>query len=53
MYLSSEKKTLRYQQYESKTVQKELIVITVATTDNFRNTWKPSHAIDTFRGEQR
>jgi len=36
------------QQYESKTVQKELIVITVAITDDFWNKWKPSRAIDTF-----
>jgi len=38
------------QQYESTTVK------IVATTDNFRNKWKPSHAyhkIDTFRGEKR
>jgi len=38
-----------FQQYESTTVQKELI----ATTDDFRNKWKPSRAIETFRGEQR
>jgi len=33
--------------------QKELILITVATTADFRNKWKPSRAIDTFCGEQR
>jgi len=32
---------------------KRTFVIKVVTTDNFRNKWKPSRAIDTFRGEQR
>jgi len=32
---------------------KRTFVIKVATTDDFRNKWKPSHAIDTFHGEQR
>jgi len=31
---------------------KRTFVIKVATTDDFRNKWKPSRAIDTFRGEQ-
>jgi len=30
---------------------KRTFVIKIATTDDFRNKWKPSHAIDTFRGE--
>jgi len=32
---------------------KRTFVIKVATTDDFRNKWKLSGAIDTFRGEQR
>jgi len=32
---------------------KRTFLIKVATTDDFRNKWRPSHAIDTFRGEQR
>jgi len=36
------------QQYESTIVQKEVIVITVTTTEDFQNKWKPSLAIDTF-----
>jgi len=41
------------QQYESTTVLKRTFVIKVTTTDDFCNKWKPSHAIDTFRGDQR
>jgi len=32
---------------------KKNFLIKVATMDDFRNKWKPSCAIDTFRGEQR
>jgi len=32
---------------------KRTFVIKVATTDDFRNKWKPSCVIDTFRGEKR
>jgi len=32
---------------------KRTFVIKVATMDDFHNKWKPSHAIDTFRSEQR
>jgi len=32
---------------------KRTFAIKVAITDDFCNKWKPSHAIDTFRGEQR
>jgi len=32
---------------------KRTFVIKVATTDGFLSKWKPSHAIDTFRDEQR
>jgi len=31
---------------------KRMFAIKVATTDDLRNKWKPSCAIDTFRGEQ-
>jgi len=33
--------------------QQRTFAIKVATTDDFRNKWKPSLTIDTFRGEQR
>jgi len=33
--------------------KKRTFVIKVATIDDFYSKWKPSHAIDTFRGEQR
>jgi len=32
---------------------KRTFVMKEATTDDFRNKWKPSRAIDIFRGEQR
>jgi len=55
-----QKKTLPYQLYSTRysAVQiinclKRTFVIKVATTDDFRIKWKPSRAIDTFRGEQR
>jgi len=57
---SSEKKTLRYQTHyaavEINNCLKRTFAIKVATTDNFRNEWKPSlsyHKIDSFRGEKR
>jgi len=56
---SSEKKTLRYHICSSRYAAvrinnclKRTFVIKVATTDDFRNKWKPScayHKIDTFR----
>ena len=59
-YLSSEKKTLcsqlcstRYSAVRINNCSKRTFVIKVATTDDFRNKWKPSRAIGTFRGEQR
>jgi len=54
MYLSSKRRRFVtsyvqpvIQQYKSK----KNFVIKVATTDDFRHKWKPSRAIDTFRGE--
>jgi len=34
-------------------INKWTFVIKVATTDNFRNKWKSSRAVETFCGEQR
>jgi len=51
------KKTLRYQlcsiHYAAVRIKNCLKTTFVATTDDFRNKWTPSRAIDTFDGEQR
>jgi len=43
----------RYSAVRNNNCLKRTFVIKVASTDDFRNKWKPLRAIDTFSGEQR
>jgi len=43
----------RYLAVQINNCLKRTFVIKVAITDDFRNKWKQSHAIDAFRGQQR